>query len=269
MSSQPSVVIVPGSFCPTSMYDPLVMPLRAKGYDIHVLEPPCYPAGYKANSVTQPSMYDDAAYVNEFMRKLADGGKEVILLAHSYGGCPATEGIKDVTKKEREHQGRTGGVVRLAYLTAAVPRVGESCGQALAREESAPIEVDANGWVTQSDPAATASLCFNNLTLEDGISYVAKFGKHHGACFGDVLTHAGYKDVPVSWFFAEEDLVVVPKVQQTAIDVIEGSWVGTERDGMKVDVTKVACDHFPLVLDEKREQVSVWIEGLVEKGGRE
>lgn len=86
MSSKPSVVVVPGSFCPTSMYDPLVMPLRAKGYDIHVLEPPCYPAGYKANSVTQPSMYDDAAYVNEFVRKLADGGKEVILLAHSYGG---------------------------------------------------------------------------------------------------------------------------------------------------------------------------------------
>jgi hypothetical protein len=123
--------------------------------------------------------------------------------------------------------------------------------------------------MTQSDHAATASLCFNNLTLEDGISYVARFGKHHGACFGDALTHAGYKDVAVSWFFATEDRIVLPKVQQTAIDVIEGSWVGTERNGTKVDVTKVNCDHFPLVLVEKRDQVSEWIQGLVTKGDGE
>jgi hypothetical protein len=58
-------------------------------------------------------------------------------------------------------------------------------------------------------------------------------------------------------------------VQQTAISMIEASWIGTEREGMKVDVTEVACDHFPLVLQEKREQVSSWIEGLVVKGGRE
>jgi pimeloyl-ACP methyl ester carboxylesterase len=87
MSSQPSVVLVPGSFCPGSMYDPLVMPLRAKGYDIHVLEPPCYPAGYNANSsAPQPTMYDDAKFINKYVTALADSGKEVIVLAHSYGG---------------------------------------------------------------------------------------------------------------------------------------------------------------------------------------
>jgi pimeloyl-ACP methyl ester carboxylesterase len=69
------------------MYDPLVMPLRAKGYDIHVLEPPCYPAGYNANSsVPQPTMYDDAKFINMYVTALADSGKEVIVLAHSYGG---------------------------------------------------------------------------------------------------------------------------------------------------------------------------------------
>jgi hypothetical protein len=97
MSSQPSVVLVPGSFCPASMYDSLVTPLRAKGYDIHdraqlykptihVLEPPCYPAGYYASSGTaHPSMYDDAKHINDYVMKLADDGKEVVVIAHSYG----------------------------------------------------------------------------------------------------------------------------------------------------------------------------------------
>ncbi|KAG9191967.1 hypothetical protein G6011_10701 [Alternaria panax] len=270
MTSQPSVVLVPGSFCHASMYDSLVTPFRTEGYDIHVLEPPCYPAGYNASSGTaHPSMYDDAKFINKFVMKLADDGKEVIVIAHSYGGCAATESLKDVTKKEREQQGKTGGVVRLAYLAAAVPRLGESCGHTLVGGKGAPIDIDENGWMSQSDPAATAAICFNNITLEEGISHVAKFGKHYSACFGDVITHAGYKYLPVSWFFAKEDFIVLPEVQQTSINVIEESWIGTEREGKTVDITKLACDHFPLVIDEKREHVSVWIKGVVAKGGCE
>jgi hypothetical protein len=153
------------------MYDSLVTPLRAKGYDIYVLEPPCYPAGYHASSGTaHPCMYDDAKYINDFVMKLADDGKEVIVIAHSYGGkskifhmavyrrkhrsklthtgCAATESLKDVTKKEREQQGKTGGVVRIGYLTAAVPRLGESCGQTLVGGKGAPIDIDEVGQHT-------------------------------------------------------------------------------------------------------------------------
>jgi pimeloyl-ACP methyl ester carboxylesterase len=69
------------------MYDPLITPLRARGYDIHILEPPCYPAGYHASSCTgHPSMYDDAKYINDFVMKLANDGNEVVVIAHSYGG---------------------------------------------------------------------------------------------------------------------------------------------------------------------------------------
>ena len=87
MLSQPSIVLSPGSFCPASMYDLLTTPLRAIGYDIHVLEPPCYPAGYNASSDTaHPNMHDDAKYINDFVMKLADNGNEVVVIAHSYGG---------------------------------------------------------------------------------------------------------------------------------------------------------------------------------------
>ena len=86
MSTQPTIVLIPGSFCFKEAYDPVVEPLRAKGYDIYVLEPPCYPAAYKPGSGAAPSMYDDARFVREFVRKLADGGKEVVIVAHSYGG---------------------------------------------------------------------------------------------------------------------------------------------------------------------------------------
>jgi pimeloyl-ACP methyl ester carboxylesterase len=79
----PTLVLVPGSFVDSEAYDPVVLPLRAKGYTIHVLDPPCYSKGY-AKGKAPPSMYDDAKFVSDFVEGLGD--KEVVLLAHSYGG---------------------------------------------------------------------------------------------------------------------------------------------------------------------------------------
>lgn len=126
-ASHPTLVLVPGSFSKSEFYDPVILPLREKGYDIHALDPPCYPRSYKKGTPS-PSMYDDAKFVNEVVEKLADEGKDVVLLAHSYGGVPASESLKGVTKKERKQQGKTGGVVRVAYITSIVPAVGENLG---------------------------------------------------------------------------------------------------------------------------------------------
>jgi pimeloyl-ACP methyl ester carboxylesterase len=83
----PTLILVPGSFTTSEMYDPVTKPLRAKGYDIHVLDPPCYPAKYQ-KGMPAPSMYDDAKYITEYVEKfLAENdGRDVVLLAHSYGG---------------------------------------------------------------------------------------------------------------------------------------------------------------------------------------
>lgn len=156
MYSQPTIVLVPGSFCFGDIYNVVLDPLRAeKSYDIQVLEPPCYPAGYvrgPESGAAPPNMYADARYIHEHVEKLADEGKEVVLIAHSYGGTscsslefenmcklttitspgvPSTESLKGITKKEREQQGKKGGVVRMAYLSALAPRLGETCLQAI------------------------------------------------------------------------------------------------------------------------------------------
>lgn len=92
MSSRPTVVLIPGSFCSANAYDPIVTPLRSKGYDIQVLEPPCYPAGYERKSDgAPPNMYADARYIKEHVEKLVDEGKEVVFVAHSYGGTQTSQ----------------------------------------------------------------------------------------------------------------------------------------------------------------------------------
>jgi hypothetical protein len=69
-------------------------------------------------------MYEDAAFIAKHIARLADAGKDILVIAHSYGGTPATESIKGLSKKERVERGKKGGVVGLAYMTSLVPELG-------------------------------------------------------------------------------------------------------------------------------------------------
>ena len=73
-----------------------------------------------------PSMYKDAEFLAGEVEKLADQGKDVILVGHSYAGLPMTECTKGLSKGERTSQGKSGGIVHLAYIAALVPAVGHS-----------------------------------------------------------------------------------------------------------------------------------------------
>jgi hypothetical protein len=42
--------------------------------------------------------------------------------------------------------------------------------------------------------------------------------------------------------------------------MIEEQWAGTEREGQKVDVTRVKCDHIPVY--SAKQQLMDWMEGL-------
>lgn len=123
--SKPSIVIVPGSFSLPEFYDAVTDGVAAKGYEIKAIRL------RSTEDLQQPAtMHDDAAAIAREVASLVDQGKEVILVAHSYGGVPASESIKGLAKTEG--RGKVGGVVNLAYLTALVPQLGASAADMLA-----------------------------------------------------------------------------------------------------------------------------------------
>jgi predicted alpha/beta hydrolase len=130
--SKPSILLIPGSFALPEFYDPVVNAVSAKGYSIQALHLPTVGPKIGPVDAEPPSMYADAAFIAQEIEKLADEGKDVILIGHSYGGVPLSESTKGLGKDEREKEGKKGGVVRLGYLTALVPPVGTSAAGVLA-----------------------------------------------------------------------------------------------------------------------------------------
>jgi hypothetical protein len=69
------------------------------------------------------TMSDDASLIKRTAEMLISQGKEVIVLAHSYGGTPTSEGLAGLK------------VSRIVYLSAIVPAVGETNVVAMGGEE--------------------------------------------------------------------------------------------------------------------------------------
>ncbi|OQV11041.1 hypothetical protein CLAIMM_14946, partial [Cladophialophora immunda] len=122
-TNKPVIVIVPASFSPPSLYSGVVEELDSHGYDTVVIH---LPSVGSRSPLPAATMAEDAGYITSLTTKLADEGKEIVLVMHSYGGICGTESTKGVSKAERAQSQLRGGVVRLFYISSPVPRVGDS-----------------------------------------------------------------------------------------------------------------------------------------------
>ncbi|KAI1436130.1 Alpha/beta hydrolase fold-1 [Xylaria sp. CBS 124048] len=238
-----TIIIVPGSFAPAYIYDSVVNPVKEQGYEIKALPIPTVgPRPGVTGPGTFTTMYDDAAFIAKEIEALADAGTEVVLVSHSYGGFPATESTKGLSVKERQREGKKGGVVRLAYMTVLLGLPGQSPANVLEdvpSNETAKLIPDERGWVMT--PAPHPTTIFSGMSEEEAAKLSKEFAPHSIISFTNPLTHAGYKDIPVSYLFCEGDQTIPPAVQRKEIDMIE------RETGSKVDVTSINSNHVPTV----------------------
>lgn len=130
--SKPSILLIPGSFGLPEFYNEVLDAVTAKGHDIRALHLPTVGASTGERGTGNPTMQDDAAFIAKETEELADRGKDVILVAHSYGGAPTTQSTKGLSKVERAQQGKNGGIVNIAYITCVTPGIGGTTVSVLA-----------------------------------------------------------------------------------------------------------------------------------------
>lgn len=121
--SKPTIVLVPGAWHNAERtYSTIKERLSNESYPSIAVELPTVGAEPPTMTVD-----DDVKALHDVMLPLFDEGKEVILVAHSYGGIPATVSTKDHSIGERKKQGKVGGIKHVIFLTAfAIPKRGMS-----------------------------------------------------------------------------------------------------------------------------------------------
>lgn len=75
------------------------------------------------------NMSDDASVIKRVVETLLSQGKQVVVICHSYGGTPTSQALVGL------------GVKRLVYLSAIVPKLGQSNVMAMGGEDGVlPME---------------------------------------------------------------------------------------------------------------------------------
>lgn len=119
-SANAVLVIVPGSFSEPHFYYDVKDALQKQGIEVTIVKTPSVG---RRDPQPPATLSDDAAAIQDVTKKLADQGKNVVLIAHSYGGMPATQSLQDTAKLD----GMNGGVIKIVYLSALVVDIGVSC----------------------------------------------------------------------------------------------------------------------------------------------
>ncbi|KAF2831148.1 alpha/beta-hydrolase [Ophiobolus disseminans] len=221
--TNPTILFVPGSFAPPTIYAATIAHMRNLGFPSVALE---LPSTVKRMPLAPATMLDDASVITRAVETILSQGKEVVVVSHSYGGTPMSQALVGLDVK------------RMIYVTAIAPKVGQNQVQALGAEVL-PME-EVGGYMHLDAVAFAANTC-NDLPWELAYEATLNFAHHSASSFLQPVTQVAYADgkIPVSYVVTEKDLVVPVAAQRGFIKVIE------EASGRNVSVVSLESSHCP------------------------
>ncbi|KAI1099135.1 alpha/beta-hydrolase [Jackrogersella minutella] len=134
----PVILLVPGAFGTPAGFDKLLPYLKEAKLSTH---PGPYPSCNSSNPAAA-TCSDDVASLRETILIPLLEKRDVVILAHSYGGVVAGCAAKDLDKDTRSKQGQVGGVIGLIYVAGNITLEGESLLDAVGGAYPPFIKID-------------------------------------------------------------------------------------------------------------------------------
>lgn len=211
--------------------------------------------GHKCVAVTLPSttgrvsatLGDDVNAVRDAIQAETTQGRDVVVVAHSYGGGVGQSAIKGFTRPEIGQDGSlppTGHVIGLALISSGFGQTGTSFIDGLGGSPPPSWRIDPSGFaVIVAEPR---ELFYHDLPVEEGDYWVSRLEKQalKAMMEGGEFSYAGWRDLPV-WFLATtEDKALPTEVQYMMVDMAKSA-------GGDVTLRKVASSHSPMLSNPK------------------
>lgn len=122
-ASKPEIVLVPGAFGTPAGFNKLVKHLALAGFSTHGAP---YPSCNPSEPATSSAQVDIDTVRDNTLLPLLEEGKDLIIIAHSYGGVVAGAAAKDLDKPTRLAAGHNSSIVGLIYVVGNITLENES-----------------------------------------------------------------------------------------------------------------------------------------------
>ncbi|GMG34983.1 unnamed protein product [Aspergillus oryzae] len=261
-NTKPAIVICHGSYHSPTPYEPFMEKLQSQGFETYCPHrPTCDLSKLNVGDVDHPDFdlgppaegyptdTDDVNVVVKLLNKLVnEGGKLVLLVAHSSGGWVATQAaIPELQANSRRSEGKTGGLIGIFYMGAFVVPVGESIHSFFQPKDGTTFVPPFMRFHGLGTPVDAPRFFFNGLDAESAAKWTATLTA--SPVNTDRLTNDPYSALPCAYLVLEDDLTLPKEYQEGMIALQEGK-------GNKFTVYRATSGHSPHL---------TWTEDLVVK----
>jgi pimeloyl-ACP methyl ester carboxylesterase len=186
---RPSFLLVHGAWHRSECWTDLQDALAADGHHSRTVDLP------SAGRAPSAGMYDDAEEIAAHLEQMEG---PVIVVAHSYGGFPATQTVT------------LPGLAHLVYLAAYMPAEGESVGGVHGHAIGKDEELRGIAPVVFEDPR---SALYGDLPGHRAEHAMSQLVEQSRRSFGEHITRAAWRAVPSTYVLCERDLALPPALQ--------------------------------------------------------
>jgi pimeloyl-ACP methyl ester carboxylesterase len=231
MSAKPVIVFVPGAWHGPDGFHLVIGELQAAGYETRGVDLASVGA-----STPLKDFQPDVDAIQETLRPLADDGKDIVLVVHSYGGIIGNEAVQGFAKVDREKQGKKGGVVHIYFCCAFAMPEGTSLMDGLNNKPLPWFVINDAGDIV--NPATPVETFYNDVKEPE--KYVKMLKPHSYRTFASKATYAGWKHVPSTYLLCEKDEAIPIHAQKGMVD-------GAQKAGADMKVETVDASHSPFI----------------------
>ena len=250
-----TILLVHGIWHSPLTYAKLTTALQRAGHDVHA---PFLPSCTGARPPTA-SLASDTQLIRRFAEQLADQGRAIVVVMHSYGGVVAAGALEGLDARSRAARGLRGGVAHLVGLAAHLhpPGVGVLDLVREMGDESvigAAIDVADDGSCMSTDARV---LLFGDVADEgEAAALVRTLSPANFDCLEAKVRFAAWEHIPVTYVHTTRDMTLPARYQRRMLEKMA-------RAGAEVEVVELETGHAPYVT--KMEEVVQVIENVVNK----
>ena len=250
---KPGVAIFHGAWHCGAHFDKLRSALESHGYEVETPDAPSVGA-----NPTHSNFDADVATVRASVEKFIKAGKDVVVVAHSFGGVLASQALEGLAKTASSQQ---GGVTNILYIAASLPRIGMSTQDATVEGLDSPPDLE--GFVDMDMVRLFAGMrpvlkrsCQEAMTVMPKKPITTFYHDveptlaEHAASllkpeslgvFMSPLTHAAYLEIPSTYLFCEDDQCVPLAKQQQMVQSCR------DKVGASIKTETVNSSHSPFL----------------------
>ncbi|CZT01534.1 uncharacterized protein RCO7_02122 [Rhynchosporium graminicola] len=236
--SKPSIVFCHGAWHGPRFFDKVIAILEPLGYRCVTFS---FPG--TGNVPAVESLDEDIAAVRAVVLKEIDAGFDVVVSPHSWGGVPTCSALDGLSIAERRRDGKPGGVMKLAFVSAFVLPEETSVEDVIGG--APPFWVpDEDGNFKLPDDVSKA-IFYHDLPSDEADEWVSQLKSQSLTTCLTKTTSAAWKKIPSTYLICENDRPIPLQLQESMIATIK-------EEGGIIDTERLFVSHSPhLVIPEK------------------